>query len=45
MGPGVEAGRVDDLVRPMDLAPTLAAWAGISFPDDLDGKPLIESWY
>jgi predicted AlkP superfamily pyrophosphatase or phosphodiesterase len=44
MGPGVRAGRVDDPVRPMDLAPTLAAWAGISFPDDLDGKTLIEGW-
>jgi len=41
MGPGIEAGTVDDLVRPMDLAPTLAGLAGIPFPDDLNGKPLI----
>jgi arylsulfatase A-like enzyme len=41
MGPGVEAGQVEDPVRPMDLAPTLAAWAGIPYPDDLDGESLI----
>jgi predicted AlkP superfamily pyrophosphatase or phosphodiesterase len=41
MGPGIEAGRVDDLVTPMDLAPTLAEMARIPFPDDLNGKPLI----
>ena len=41
MGPGIDAGTVDRLVHPMDLAPTLAGLAGIPFPDDLDGKPLI----
>jgi predicted AlkP superfamily pyrophosphatase or phosphodiesterase len=41
MGPGIEAGIVDEDVRPMDLAPTLATLAGIPFPDDLDGKPLV----
>jgi arylsulfatase A-like enzyme len=41
MGPGIEPGTVDDPVRPMDLAPTLAQIAGIPFPDDLDGKPLV----
>jgi arylsulfatase A-like enzyme len=41
MGPGIEADLVDDPVRPMDLAPTLARLAGIAFPVDLDGKPLI----
>jgi arylsulfatase A-like enzyme len=41
MGPGVEPGKVDERVRPMDLAPTLAALAGIPYPDDLDGRPLI----
>jgi predicted AlkP superfamily pyrophosphatase or phosphodiesterase len=40
MGPGIEAGTVTEPVRPMDLAPTLAAMLGIPFPDDLDGKPL-----
>ena len=41
MGPGIEPGIVDKQVRPMDLAPTLAALAGIPYPDDLDGKPLL----
>lgn len=41
MGPGIEAGRLDRLVRPMDLGPTLAGLAGISTPDDLDGKPIF----
>jgi len=41
MGPGIEAGTVDSLVRPLDLAPTLAGLAGIPFPDDLDGRPLL----
>ncbi|MFC1660225.1 alkaline phosphatase family protein [Gemmatimonadota bacterium] len=41
MGSGIEGGRVEDPVMPLDLAPTLAALAGIPFPDDLDGKPLI----
>ena len=41
-GPGIEAGVVDRPVRPMDLAPTLAGLAGISYPDDLDGEPLLK---
>jgi predicted AlkP superfamily pyrophosphatase or phosphodiesterase len=41
MGSGIEPGRVDRQVRPFDLAPTLAGLAGIPFPDDLDGKPLL----
>ncbi len=41
MGPGIEAGKVDALVRPMDLAPTLAGLAGIQYPTDLDGRPLL----
>lgn len=41
VGPGVEVGTVDDPVRPLDLAPSLAKLAGIPFPDDLDGKPLV----
>jgi predicted AlkP superfamily pyrophosphatase or phosphodiesterase len=41
MGSGIEAGTVDTLVRPLDLAPTLAGLAGIVFPDDLDGRPLV----
>jgi hypothetical protein len=42
VGAGIEAGVVDRPVRPMDLAPTLAWLAGIPFPGDLDGKPLLE---
>ncbi len=41
MGPGIEGGRVEDPVQPLDLAPTLARIAGIPYPDDLDGVPLI----
>jgi len=41
LGPGIAPGKVEGSVRPMDLAPTLAALAGIPFPDDLDGKPLL----
>ncbi|MBT8396715.1 MAG: hypothetical protein HKO65_08845 [Gemmatimonadetes bacterium] len=41
LGPGIEPGVVEEAVRPMDLAPTLAALAGIPFPDDLDGRPLL----
>jgi hypothetical protein len=41
MGPNVEGGTVNTLVRPLDLAPTLAELAGIPFPDDLDGRPLV----
>jgi predicted AlkP superfamily pyrophosphatase or phosphodiesterase len=41
VAPGVAAASVPDRVRPLDLAPTLAALAGIPFPGDLDGKPLV----
>lgn len=41
MGPGIAPGTVEREVRPMDLAPTLAVLAGIPYPDDLDGKPLL----
>jgi len=40
VGQGIRSGVVDSPVRPMDLAPTLAWLAGISFPEDLDGRPL-----
>jgi hypothetical protein len=39
LGPGVEPGRSDEPVWTVDLAPSLAALAGIAFPDDLDGAP------
>ena len=38
MGPGVDHGVSDAAVYSVDLAPTLAGLAGISTPDDLDGK-------
>jgi arylsulfatase A-like enzyme len=41
MGPGVPAGSSDEAVRTVDMAPTLADLAGIPYPDDLDGRPLI----
>ncbi len=40
MGPGIEAGRNETPVVPLDLGPTLAGIAGIPTPDDLDGRPL-----
>lgn len=41
LGPGIDAAVVETPVRPMDLAPTLAELAGIPYPGDLDGKPLL----
>ena len=40
MGPGVRAGRVDDRVSTVDFAPTLAVYARVRYPGDLDGRPL-----
>jgi predicted AlkP superfamily pyrophosphatase or phosphodiesterase len=42
VGEGIDAGVDERPVRPMDLAPTLARLAGIPFPEDLDGRPLLE---
>ncbi|MGH0036597.1 MAG: sulfatase/phosphatase domain-containing protein [Myxococcota bacterium] len=40
-GPGIPEGRVvDDLVLSIDLAPTLARWAGIEVPERVDGRAL-----
>ncbi len=41
VAPGLPAGVAEERVRPLDLAPTLAALAGIPFPGDLDGRPLV----
>lgn len=41
MGPGVEAGRSTARARTVDVAPTLAEWAGIPYPEDLDGRSLL----
>ncbi len=43
MGPGVPAGSSDEAVRTVDMAPTLAELAGVPYPDDLDGRPLIRA--
>lgn len=41
-GPGVPAGAVEEcLVRTVDLAPTLLAFAGAAPPPALDGSPLL----
>ena len=37
MGPGIEAGVDTRRVSPMDVAPTLASFAQVAYPDDLDG--------
>ena len=41
-GPGVPAGRTDSrLVANIDLAPTLAEWAGAQTPPFVDGRSLV----
>ena len=40
MGPGIPAGRDPSRATTIDFAPTYAKILGISFPGDLDGKPL-----
>ncbi len=37
MGPGIAAGVDAQRVSPMDVAPTLARFAQVPYPDDLDG--------
>ncbi len=41
MGPGVPSGATDEAARTVDMAPTLAALAGVPYPAGLDGRPLI----
>lgn len=43
LGAGVEAGMSDGAVATVDVAPTLAALAGIQTPDDLDGRVLLNT--
>jgi predicted AlkP superfamily pyrophosphatase or phosphodiesterase len=40
MGPGIAPGRDASRARTIDFAPTFAALLGITYPADLDGKPL-----
>lgn len=42
MGTGVTAGTSAKLAYTVDVAPTLATLAGVSFPVNLDGKPLLK---
>lgn len=42
LGRGVEAGRVADRITVADLVPTLARLAAIPFPQDLDGRSLLQ---
>lgn len=41
LGAGVQPGRADLRVRTVDVAPTLAALAGIPAPEDLAGRDLF----
>ena len=44
-GPGVPAGRrVDQLVRTVDIAPTVLDLAGLEVPAGLDGASLVPVW-
>lgn len=43
LGAGVEPGVSDAPAGAVDAAPTLAALAGVPFPDDLDGRALFEN--
>jgi arylsulfatase A-like enzyme len=40
LGPGVSPGVATGPARTVDVAPTLAAWAGIAVPPSVDGRPL-----
>jgi predicted AlkP superfamily pyrophosphatase or phosphodiesterase len=42
LGGGLRAGESTDQVGTVDIAPTLAALAGIAAPSDLDGRPLFD---
>ncbi|NOZ78086.1 MAG: sulfatase-like hydrolase/transferase [Acidobacteria bacterium] len=45
-GPGVPAGmRIDELVRTIDIAPTLLELAHIGVPKNLDGTSLVPVWH
>jgi predicted AlkP superfamily pyrophosphatase or phosphodiesterase len=42
VGPGIDAQIVNRLVHPVDVAPTIAVYLGISLPAALHGSPLKE---
>lgn len=39
-GPGLAPGRTEALASSIDLAPTIAAWAGVDVPEFVDGRSL-----
>lgn len=41
-GPGLVPGEVERLVHPVDVAPTLSAFLGMSAPAAAQGQPLVE---
>lgn len=41
-GPGGRAGASDEPVWTVDIAPTLAAWAGVAPPEAVDGRSLAD---
>jgi len=44
-GPGVPRGdKVEQLVRSIDIAPTVAELTGLDLPSDIDGRSLRETW-
>jgi predicted AlkP superfamily pyrophosphatase or phosphodiesterase len=42
MGPGIRAGRYDEMIAPNDIAPTLATLLNIQTPSGSSGRPLAE---
>lgn len=42
-GPGVPAGRVDELASGLDIAPTILDLAGVEIPGEFDGHSLLGS--
>jgi predicted AlkP superfamily pyrophosphatase or phosphodiesterase len=40
MGPGIPAGRDQQRAATVDFAPTLARFLGVTYPRDVDGRPL-----
>ena len=42
MGPAIEAQTVHRLVHPVDVAPTIAAFLGMTAPSSAQGTPLKE---
>ena len=41
IGPGIESGERSELVANVDLAPTIAEWAGVEPPPSVEGRSLM----